>query len=218
MTTAHDILRQAPVVPVLTIRDLKQAVPLAQALVDGGVPVLEVTLRTDAGLPSIRAIAEAVPNALVGAGTVLNGEDFAQAVAAGSRFIVTPGLTTSILEAAKGSPVPLIPGVATISELMRARDEGLSCLKFFPAEASGGAAALRAFAGPVSDVHFCPTGGIDLNNLEQYLRLPSVLTVGGSWLTPQDAVDSGDWDRIRSLAREACARVKQIREPAGDTP
>ncbi len=211
MDQSREILGQAPVVPVLAIADAEQAVPLARALVAGGIPVLEVTLRTPAGLPSIRAISEAVPEAIVGAGTVLNAADFDAAVDAGSRFIVTPGLTDPILDAGDASDVPLIPGIATVSELMTALDRGLDCLKFFPAEASGGAAALRAFAGPFPDVSFCPTGGVNLDNMADYLSLPSVITVGGSWLTPAKLMADGDWAGIEALARQASSRAAEIR-------
>lgn len=211
MQTAQEIFSRAPVVPVLTIAKLEQAVPLARALVAGGIPVLEVTLRTPAGLPAIRAISDQVPEAIVGAGTVLNPADFSAAVAAGSRFIVTPGLTDALLDAAQGSDVPLVPGIATVSELMTALDRGIDCLKFFPAEASGGAATLKAFAGPFPQVKFCPTGGVSLNNIADYLALDSVITVGGTWLTPAALVDAGDWDAITALAREATERVANLR-------
>jgi 2-dehydro-3-deoxyphosphogluconate aldolase/(4S)-4-hydroxy-2-oxoglutarate aldolase len=211
MADSRSILAQAPVVPVLAITDLVQAIPLAKALVRGGIPVLEVTLRTPIGLAAIRAIREAVPQAIVGAGTVVNARDFDAAVAAGSRFVVTPGLTQGILDASKNSDVPLIPGVATASELMRALDAGIDCLKFFPAETSGGAAALKAFAGPFPNVAFCPTGGIGLHNIDEYLAVKSVLTVGGSWLTPAALLAANDWDGVTSLARAAVAHVSAFR-------
>ena len=211
MRDSRDILSQAPVVPVLAIENLDHAIPLARALVDGGIPVLEVTLRTPAGLPAIRAISEAVPDAIVGAGTVINARDFEAAVDAGSRFVVTPGLTQGILDAAADSSVPLIPGVATVSELMRALDHGIDCLKFFPAEASGGAAALKAFAGPFPNVDFCPTGGIGLHNIDDYLTLRSVITVGGSWLTPSALLAAEDWAGVTKLAREAVDHVTAFR-------
>jgi 2-dehydro-3-deoxyphosphogluconate aldolase/(4S)-4-hydroxy-2-oxoglutarate aldolase len=211
MQDSRAILAQAPVVPVLSIDRLEDAVPLARALVDGGIPVLEVTLRTPVGLAAIRSIRDAVPEAIVGAGTVRSPDDFHAAAAAGSVFIVTPGLTEGILDAAAESDVGLIPGVATVSEMMRALERGIDCLKFFPAEASGGAAALKAFAGPFPDVSFCPTGGIGLHNIDDYLSLPSVITVGGSWLTPGSLVDAGDWAAITALARQASDRVAALR-------
>ncbi|MFK8042473.1 bifunctional 4-hydroxy-2-oxoglutarate aldolase/2-dehydro-3-deoxy-phosphogluconate aldolase [Congregibacter sp.] len=211
MNDSRGILSQAPVVPVLAIENLDDAIPLAEALVSGGIPVLEVTLRTPVGLPAISAIREAVPDAIVGAGTVVNAADFEAAVEAGSRFVVTPGLTQGILDTASGSEVPLIPGVATVSELMRALDYGFDCLKFFPAEASGGAAALRAFAGPFPNVNFCPTGGIGLHNIDEYLGVKSVLTVGGSWLTPGSLLAAQDWDAVTALARAAVEHVSTFR-------
>lgn len=208
---ARQILKQAPVVPVITINKLESAVPLAKALMAGGIPVLEVTLRTAHGLEAIRLIKEQVPDAIVGAGTVLNETDLANAVAAGSEFIITPGLTDSLLQAGVNCGVPFMPGIATVSDLMRCREKGLDTLKFFPAEANGGAKALKAFAGPFADMAFCPTGGIGLNNLESYLALPSVLSVGGSWIVPDKLIDQGDWDGITTLAREACDLVQKIR-------
>lgn len=211
MSEAREILQQAPVVPVLTITDARQAVPLARALVEGGLPVLEVTLRTSVGLEAIRAIAAAVPGAIVGAGTVTNKTQYAAACEAGSEFIVSPGITEGLLSVAATNAIPLIPGIATVSELMRALDAGLDCLKFFPAEASGGASTLRAFSGPFPDVAFCPTGGVGLHNIDQYLALPSVLTVGGTWLTPRDMLRDGDWEAIGQLAAEAAQRVRSLR-------
>jgi 2-dehydro-3-deoxyphosphogluconate aldolase/(4S)-4-hydroxy-2-oxoglutarate aldolase len=214
MDRAEQILRQAPVVPVLAIERLEHAVPLARALVAGGLPVLEVTLRTEAGLAAISAIAREVPEAIVGAGTVRNTGDFADAVNAGSRFVVSPGLTPALLAGTADADVPLIPGIATVSELMLARDAGLSCLKFFPAEASGGAAALKAFAGPFPDIRFCPTGGVRLSNLGDYLALPTVITVGGTWLAPQALLDAGDWAGVQALAQTATDAVKALEKAA----
>jgi 2-dehydro-3-deoxyphosphogluconate aldolase/(4S)-4-hydroxy-2-oxoglutarate aldolase len=211
MSEARRILTQAPVIPVLAIAELEHAVPLARALVAGGLPVLEVTLRTAAALDAIRAIAEAVPEAIVGAGTVLNSQQFRAACNVGSRFVVSPGLTTALLETAAASDVPLIPGVATVSEIMLALEHDVDCLKFFPAEASGGAPALRAFAGPLPQVSFCPTGGVGLHNIADYLALPSVLTVGGSWLTPAQMMEAGDWEGIQRLAAQATETVRDIR-------
>lgn len=203
-------------VPVLSISDLGHAVPMAQALIAGGIPVLEVTLRTPIGLGAIRAIRDAVPDAIVGAGTVRNATDYAAAVEAGSQFIVTPGLTDGILAATSQAEIPLVPGVATVSEMMRALDHGIDCLKFFPAEAAGGTATLRAFSGPFPDVAFCPTGGINLRNIGDYVALPAVITVGGSWLTPQELVEKGDWEAITVIAAEATQRVSEARLPTQD--
>jgi len=208
---AATVLGLAPVVPVLTIPDLDAAIPLAQALVDGGLPVLEVTLRTAAGLDAIRAIAEAVPGALVGAGTVRSASEFEAAVEAGSRFVVSPGLTEGLLAAAAGSPVALIPGVATASELMRAREVRFDHVKFFPAEAAGGVNTLKALGGPFPDMRFCPTGGVSLANLADYLAIEAVVTVGGTWMTPTEDVRSGNWGVIQSLAADAADQVRKLR-------
>jgi 2-dehydro-3-deoxyphosphogluconate aldolase/(4S)-4-hydroxy-2-oxoglutarate aldolase len=214
MNDAVTLFRQAPVVPVISVRDARDAVPLAEALVAGGLPVLEITLRTAAGLEAIRTVSRAVPGALVGAGTVCSVEDFDAAVDAGSRFIVSPGLTPSLLQRAGGSEVPLVPGVATASELMTAREAGYRLVKFFPAEVAGGVDALRAFSGPFADMLFCPTGGVGLHNIAAYLALPAVVTVGGSWLTPADLLAEENWDAIRELAREAAERVAALRHAA----
>jgi 2-dehydro-3-deoxyphosphogluconate aldolase/(4S)-4-hydroxy-2-oxoglutarate aldolase len=203
MSEARSLLARAPVVPVLSFSQVEDAVPIAEALLLGGLPVLEVTLRTPAGLPAIKAIRDALPEAIVGAGTVLNVDALEASIAAGSQFVVTPGLTPQLLEAGAESAVPFIPGVATVSEAMQARDAGLDCLKFFPAEANGGVPALKSLAGPLSDLMFCPTGGIGLHNLADYLSLGNVITVGGSWLTPTDRVAAKDWEAIRELAAQA---------------
>ncbi|MGD9662431.1 MAG: bifunctional 4-hydroxy-2-oxoglutarate aldolase/2-dehydro-3-deoxy-phosphogluconate aldolase [Porticoccaceae bacterium] len=206
-----NILRQTPVVPVIRIEDVKTAVPLAQALVAGGITVLEVTLRTACGLEAISRIRGEVEGAIVGAGTVLNGFDLDNALDAGSEFIITPGLTSSLLKAGATCGVPFIPGVATASELMSCVDAGLNTLKFFPAEASGGVKTLKAFGGPFPDVHFCPTGGISPANLADYLAVPSVLTVGGSWLAPDNLIASNKWAEISRLAEETCALAAKIK-------
>lgn len=213
MSKALSILQQAPMVPVIALQNLEQAVPLAEALVRGGLPVLEITLRTPAGLPAIRAIADAVPGAIVGAGTVRNPADFRAAIDAGSEFVITPGITQATLDTAATTEVPLIPGIATASELMLAMDHGLHTVKFFPAEASGGAAALKALAGPFPEVRFCPTGGIGMHNLTDYLDLPTVITVGGSWVMPQALLDSGDWDSIATRAREVVRVIDEHTRP-----
>jgi len=206
MSAAVDaLLGLSPVIPVLVIEDEAAAVPLARALAAGGVRALEVTLRTPAALPAIRAIADAVPEATVGAGTVLNAKDLEAAAKAGARFIVSPGLTDPLAEAARAALLPFLPGVATAGEIMRGLDLGLRRFKFFPAETSGGAAAVAAFAGPFPDIRFCPTGGLTPANAPAYLSLPNVACIGGSWLAPKDAVRAGDWGRIEDLARAAAA-------------
>jgi len=198
-----DIMRTCPVIPVLVIDRVEDAAPLARALCDGGLKVLEITLRTPAALPAIRAMVEAAPDAIVGAGTVLNKADLDKAVAAGARFIVSPGLTEPLAHAAVMQDVALLPGVATATDIMRGLDAGLTHFKFFPAETSGGAPALKAFAGPFLEPKFCPTGGVSPANVTDYLALPNVLCVGGSWVAPKDAVAAGDWGKITELARAA---------------
>lgn len=199
------ILSRAPVLPVLVIERVEDAVPLARSLVDAGLPVLEVTLRTAVAVEAIARIAAEVPGACVGAGTVLGAADLALVEAAGAAFAIAPGATDALYEAAAQSRIALIPAIATASELMRGLEHGHRRFKFFPAEACGGTAALRAFAGPFAQVKFCPTGGIDAKNLATYLGCPNVLAVGGSWVAPKDAIASGDWKRITSLAAAAAA-------------
>lgn len=189
--------------PVIVIDELHQAVPLARALIAGGVRVLEVTLRTSCAIDAIRAIAQEVPEAIVGAGTVTNPEQLKAVTEAGAQFAISPGLTDALLQAAVNGPIPLIPGISTVSELMTGMNYGLDNFKFFPAEANGGVSALKAIAGPFSHVRFCPTGGISLSNYRDYLALNSVLCVGGSWLVPADAIRDGDYARITTLAAQA---------------
>ncbi|MGA7509905.1 MAG: bifunctional 4-hydroxy-2-oxoglutarate aldolase/2-dehydro-3-deoxy-phosphogluconate aldolase [Erwinia billingiae] len=203
--SAEQILTSGPVVPVIVINKLEHAVPLAKALVAGGVRVLEVTLRTACALDAIRAIAKEVPDAIVGAGTVINPQQLREVTEAGAQFAISPGLTEDLLQAANAGTIPLIPGISTVSELMLGLDQGLREFKFFPAEANGGVKALQAIAGPFPQVRFCPTGGISPANYREYLALNSVHCIGGSWLVPNDALESGDYDRITSLAREAVA-------------
>ena len=194
-----------PVIPVIVIQRLEDAVPLAQALVAGGVRVLEVTLRTPVALECMRAIARAVPEAIVGAGTLRSVADAEAAKDAGCRFGVSPGYDSDIGHACRNMGLPLLPGVATPSEVMAANADGYSFLKFFPATAAGGIPMLKGLYGPFADVAFCPTGGITADTAPQFLALPNVPVCGGSWLTPQDAVDAKDWGRITQLAREASA-------------
>jgi 2-dehydro-3-deoxyphosphogluconate aldolase/(4S)-4-hydroxy-2-oxoglutarate aldolase len=195
------ILNQAPVIPVIMIEDVAHAVPLAKALVAGGVRVLEVTLRTEAALESIRRIREGVPDAIVGAGTVLTPTQLEKVAAIGAAFAVSPGATPTLLDAAAGSPVPLLPGTATASEVMQVLERGYTYMKLFPAEAAGGISLLSALASPLPAARFCPTGGIDPEKAKRYLALPNVVCVGGSWLAPRDAIRLGDWQRITDLAR-----------------
>lgn len=199
------VLRLAPVVPVLTIDRLDQAVPLARALVAGGLRVLEITLRTDVALEAMEAIARAVPEAVVGAGTVLTASQVKEATSAGAAFLVSPGGTPRLAEAAAAGPVPLLPGVATAGEAMLMAEFGHHVLKFFPAEPAGGLSYIKSLAGPLPHLTFCPTGGIDATKAKSYLALPNVVCVGGSWVTPADALRNGDWETITRLSREACA-------------
>jgi 2-dehydro-3-deoxyphosphogluconate aldolase/(4S)-4-hydroxy-2-oxoglutarate aldolase len=196
-----DILAQGPVVPVIVIEDVAHAVPLAKALVAGGVRVLEVTLRTEAGLESIRRMREEVPDAIVGAGTVLTPAQLEEVAGVGAAFAVSPGATRALLDAAASSPVPLLPGSATASEVMNLLERGYGYMKLFPAEAAGGVELLSSLASPLPAARFCPTGGIDVEKAKRYLALPNVVCVGGSWLVPRDAVRQGDWARITGLAR-----------------
>lgn len=201
----EDLAAFGPVIPVIVIDQVERAVPMARALVDGGIRVLEVTMRTAAALPSIEAIAREVPEAIVGAGTLRSGADARSAHAAGARFAVSPGYSERVAEACRGLGLPLLPGVATASEVMAAADDGFRFLKFFPASAAGGPALLRAWASPFADIAFCPTGGIGIESAPAWLALSNVKVVGGSWLTPADALASGDWPRITRLAQEAGA-------------
>ncbi|HJV73950.1 MAG TPA: bifunctional 4-hydroxy-2-oxoglutarate aldolase/2-dehydro-3-deoxy-phosphogluconate aldolase [Noviherbaspirillum sp.] len=198
-----EIMRVSPVIPVIAIDEIEQAVPLARALVAGGIRVLEVTLRTEHGLPAIRAIAQQVPEAIVGVGTLTQQTEFAEARAAGAVFGVSPGLTHALIEAARSSGLPLLPGVMSPSEVMAAREAGFYQLKLFPAVPAGGVGMLNAIAGPLPDVTFCPTGGISHETASQFLACKNVACVGGSWLTPKDALQAGDWPRITMLAKAA---------------
>ncbi|MGR9184851.1 2-dehydro-3-deoxy-phosphogluconate aldolase [Rhizobium leguminosarum] len=199
------ILKLQPVVPVLIVDDAKSAVPLARALVAGGLKAIEITMRTPAALEAVRAVAAEVEGAEVGAGTILNVAHWEAAVAAGSKFIVSPGTTQELLDAAADSDVPLLPGAATASEVMALREEGYQVLKFFPAEQAGGAAYLKALSSPLAGTLFCPTGGISLKNAHDYLSLPNIICVGGSWVAPKELVAAGDWAGITKLAAEAAA-------------
>ncbi|RTL91262.1 MAG: 2-dehydro-3-deoxy-phosphogluconate aldolase [Hyphomicrobiales bacterium] len=197
------LLNGQPVIPVLKIANVADAVPLARALSRGGLRAIEITLRTADALEAIRRVAAEVEEAVVGAGTILDARQFDEAARAGSKFIVSPGITSQLLDAAKDSPVPLLPGAITPGEIMAAREAGLRFLKFFPAEQSGGIASLKAFASPLADVKFCPTGGITARNAADYLSLPNVICVGGSWVAPDDLIKAGKWDEIEALACEA---------------
>lgn len=204
-TEILSMMALAPVIPVLTVRDAEDGVAQARALVAGGLPAIEVTLRTAGALAAISAIRDAVPGAIVGAGTILTPEQIAKACAAGARFLVSPGASARLAQAAAAAPVPFLPGVATASEAMTLMELGFRALKLFPAEAVGGVRLLASLAGPLPDLRFCPTGGIDLAKAPAYLALPNVLCVGGSWMLPKAALGSGDYATVEKLAREAAA-------------
>ena len=203
--TSLQVMQDAPVIPVIVLNDVAHAVPMARALVEGGIRMLEVTLRTPQALACIEAIARAVPEAVVGAGTLRSKADAQASANAGARFAVSPGYTTALGTACRDLGLPLLPGVATGGEIMAAQEDGFTALKFFPALQAGGSAMLKAWSGPFFDVKFCPTGGISLQNAPEFLALPNVLCVGGSWLVPADALAQGDWARITALARQAVA-------------
>ena len=203
------LFEQGPVVPVIVIKDLADAVPMAKALLAGGIKVLEVTLRTPVALEAIRLLAQEVPDAIVGAGTVTTAAQLQQVVEAGAKFAISPGLTRELLQAGKDCSIPLIPGIASISELMEGTGLGYSHFKFFPAEAAGGVKTLKSIHGPFADIRFCPTGGINEKNFLEYLSLPNVKCVGGSWIVPDDAVASKDWDRITQLCQAAVVQARR---------
>ena len=203
-----DLFAMGPVVPVLVIKDVEDALPIAEALLEADIKVLEVTLRTPAALDVISTIAKALPEAVVGSGTVTNRELLQRSADAGAKFAISPGMTTDLLKAGNEGSIALIPGVSSISELMTAKDLGYTHLKFFPAEASGGVKALKAIGGPCPEITFCPTGGITPSNYNDYLALSNVRCCGGSWLAPEDAMANGDWDKITELAKQAVAGVK----------
>lgn len=201
--TSADVFSQGPVVPVLVIERVEDALPIARALMDGGIKVLEVTLRTQAALAVIEIIAREIPDAYVGAGTVTNREQLKAVTDAGAKFAISPGLTADLLSAGRDGSIPLIPGISNISDLMKANDAGYDHLKFFPAEAAGGVKALKSIGGPFPNTVFCPTGGIGLNNYKEYLALSNVRCVGGSWLAPNEAIENKQWHVLTELAKQA---------------
>ena len=199
----HDIMLLAPVIPVVVVEEVGHAVKLAKALVAGGLPAIEVTLRTSVALEALKAIAEEVEGAFAGAGTVVTPAQIKQVEEAGAKFMVSPGVSENLLDAADDSPLPLLPGTATASEVMRLGERGYGHMKFFPGSLAGGAPYLKALSGPLPDYRFCPTGGVSLANAGEYLGLQNVLCVGGSWVAPKNLVEAGDWDGITKIAREA---------------
>ncbi|MDU9775798.1 bifunctional 4-hydroxy-2-oxoglutarate aldolase/2-dehydro-3-deoxy-phosphogluconate aldolase [Helicobacter pylori] len=200
-----EVLQISPIVPVVVIENIKDAVPLAQSLIEGGIPIIEVTLRSSCALEAIELIAKNVPKMRVGAGTILNLTQLEQVQNRGAEFLISPGLTIKLLEHAKKKDMPLIPGVSSSSEVMQALEWGYSALKFFPAEYCGGVKLLNAFNGPFKGVKFCPTGGISADNMRSYLNLENVLCVGGSWLTPKDLIQNKEWDKITEICKRALA-------------
>ncbi|MCJ8495739.1 bifunctional 4-hydroxy-2-oxoglutarate aldolase/2-dehydro-3-deoxy-phosphogluconate aldolase [Helicobacter pylori] len=200
-----EVLQISPIVPVVVIEDIKDAVPLAQSLVEGGIHIIEVTLRSSCALEAIELIAKNVPKMHVGAGTILNPTQLEQAQNSGAEFLISPGLTIKLLEHAKKKDMPLIPGVSSSSEVMQSLELGYSTLKFFPAEYCGGVKLLNAFNGPFKGVKFCPTGGISTDNMHSYLNLENVLCVGGSWLTPKNLIQNKEWDKITEICKRSLA-------------
>ncbi|RVZ08949.1 bifunctional 4-hydroxy-2-oxoglutarate aldolase/2-dehydro-3-deoxy-phosphogluconate aldolase [Helicobacter pylori] len=200
-----EVLQISPIVPVVVIEDIKDAVPLAQSLIEGGIPIIEVTLRSSCALEAIELIAKNVPKMRVGAGTILNPTQLEQAQNRGAEFLISPGLTIKLLEHAKKKDMPLIPGVSSSSEVMQALELGYSALKFFPAEYCGGVKLLNAFNGPFKGVKFCPTGGVSVDNMRSYLALENVVCVGGSWLTPKNLIQNKEWDKITEICKRALA-------------
>ncbi len=200
-----EVLQISPIVPVVVVEDIKDAVPLAQSLIEGGIPIIEVTLRSSCALEAIELIAKNVPKMRVGAGTILNPTQLEQAQNRGAEFLISPGLTIKLLEHAKKKDMPLIPGVSSSSEVMQALEWGYHALKFFPAEYCGGVKLLNAFNGPFKGVKFCPTGGISADNMRSYLNLENVLCVGGSWLTPKNLIKNKEWDKITEICKRALA-------------
>jgi len=203
--TPLKVLRSGPVVPVIVIKNIDHAVPLARALLAGGIKVLEITLRSEAAVEAIRRVSREVPDALVGAGTVASPKDLDAVIEAGAVFAISPGLTPSLLSAANQGAIALIPGISTASELMAGMEKGYKEFKFFPAEAAGGVSMLKSIGGPFPQITFCPTGGISLQNFNDYLALDNVACVGGSWIVPRDCLESEDWQSLTALARDAVA-------------
>jgi len=208
MMTAKEVMQLSPIVPVIAIERVEDALPLAKALLEGGISIMEITLRTEVGLAAIEAISKALPQMHVGAGTVLNASDFKNAVAHGAQFIFSPGISEELMQTSRELNIALIPGVATASEVMLAKNNGFEYCKLFPATLAGGVEALKAFSGPFSSMRFCPTGGVNLKNLNDFLSLPNVLCVGGSWIVPKEAKDKKDFHEITRLCKEAMDIIK----------
>ena len=206
--TAREVMGLSPIVPVIALENVEDAIPLAKALLEGGIAIMEITLRTDAGLKSTEVISQALPEMNVGAGTVLNASDFKNAVAHGAKFIFSPGISEELMQTSKELDIALIPGVATASEVMLAKNNGFEACKLFPATLAGGVDILKAFSGPFSSMVFCPTGGVNLINLNDFLSLPNVLCVGGSWIVPSKLIQEKRFDEITKLTKEALERIE----------
>jgi|TARA_R110002033_G_scaffold29007_5_gene65322 2-dehydro-3-deoxyphosphogluconate aldolase/(4S)-4-hydroxy-2-oxoglutarate aldolase len=205
---ANDVMKISPIVPVIAIDDIKDALPLAKALSEGGINIMEITLRTKAGLKAINLISKEIPSMNVGAGTVCNNVDLMEAKAVGAKFVFSPGISQELIDSAKKYKMTIIPGIATASEVMLAQNNGIYNCKLFPATLSGGVDILKAFQGPFPKMRFCPTGGVNLENLNDFLSLKNVLCVGGTWIIPKDIIKSGDFDKITELCIEALAKIK----------
>jgi 2-dehydro-3-deoxyphosphogluconate aldolase/(4S)-4-hydroxy-2-oxoglutarate aldolase len=209
--TAKEVMEISPIVPVIALESADDALALAEALLEGGISIMEITLRTEAGLKAIEAISKSIPQMNVGAGTVLNAYDFKQAVEHGAQFVFSPGISEELMQVSKELDIALIPGVATASEVMLAKNNGFEYCKLFPATLAGGVEALKAFSGPFSSMHFCPTGGVNLKNINDFLSLPNVLCVGGSWIVPKSAMEKKDFYKITKLCKEARHIIKSIK-------
>ena len=206
--TAKDVMEISPIVPVIALESVEDALALAKALLEGGISIMEITLRTEAGLKAIEAISKSIPQMNVGAGTVLNANDFKQAVAHGAQFVFSPGISEELMQASKELEIALIPGVATASEVMLAKNNGFEHCKLFPATLAGGVDALKAFSGPFASMRFCPTGGVNLKNVNDFLSLSNVICVGGSWIVPKAAMDKKDFHEITRLCKEVMDIIK----------
>ena len=204
---AREVLQTSPIIPVITIENENDAIPLANALTQGGINIMEITLRTPAGVKSIEKIAKELPDMVVGAGTVVNTKQFDEVYKAGAKFVISPGFTDKLLSHASKNSIPLIPGVASASEIMHAMGYGLDTFKLFPANIVGGVAALKAFGGPFKDIKFCPTGGVSLDNLNEFLALDNVLCIGGSWIVPKEDITNHNFENITKLCKEALAEI-----------
>ncbi|MCH8497529.1 MAG: bifunctional 4-hydroxy-2-oxoglutarate aldolase/2-dehydro-3-deoxy-phosphogluconate aldolase [Marinobacter sp.] len=211
-TLIQDMLAGHPLLPVVTLHDIRHALPLAEAFLAGGLPVLEITLRTEAGLPAIHLVRQQFPELRVGAGTVLNAQQYQRAEDAGAEFVVSPGITTELLDRGEHASVPLLPGVSTLSEVLMGYNRGWRAFKLFPAAVAGGVAALKAFSAPLSDAVFCPTGGVDEYEAPDYLALANVFAVGGSWLTPPVLLEREDWAGITAIVRRSLALLREVHE------